>query len=159
MKYGALNEATIDALRMLEDESGRLTADAVVEEATNPKSVLHDRFQWDDTLAAHAHRIEQARALIRSVKIHVVEETVTVSTVHYIRDPDADENEQGYLSLDRLAEDHDKARLAIRREFRMADAAMQRAEGIAEALEMRGVIIKARKALGAARKKIERTSA
>jgi hypothetical protein len=47
------------------DHDGRLRAEAVVEFARNPKTELHRHFDWDDTSAATAWRLEQARQIIR----------------------------------------------------------------------------------------------
>lgn len=46
---------------------GRLHPKFVVEAARDPKSALHDRFEWDDTKAAHAYRLQVASDLIREV--------------------------------------------------------------------------------------------
>ena len=46
-----------------------LTPEAVVEVATAPDHVLHESFEWNDTVAGHSHRVWQARHLIRGVKI------------------------------------------------------------------------------------------
>jgi hypothetical protein len=46
-----------------------LTPEAVVSTATDPDHVLHESFEWDDTVAGHNHRLWQARQLIRGVKI------------------------------------------------------------------------------------------
>ena len=46
-----------------------LTPEAVVETAMDPDHVLHESFEWDDTVAGHNHRVWQARHLIRGVKI------------------------------------------------------------------------------------------
>ena len=46
-----------------------LTPEAVVEVAMDPDHVLHDSFEWHDSVAAHNHRVWQARRLIRGVKI------------------------------------------------------------------------------------------
>lgn len=40
---------------------------AVVERARDPRSAMHDEFQWDDGAAAEAYRLAQAGALIRRV--------------------------------------------------------------------------------------------
>ena len=48
---------------------GELTAEAVVEEASSVDSVLHPLFEWDDDEAARRYRLDQARGLIRRVKI------------------------------------------------------------------------------------------
>ena len=49
--------------------AGRLEPEHVVDEARTPKSPLHPHFEWNDKLAAHAHRLDQARAIIRVVRI------------------------------------------------------------------------------------------
>ena len=54
-------------------KSKGLTADTVLDAARNPKSVLHPYFNWNDTEAAEQYRKEQARGLIRSITVRVVE--------------------------------------------------------------------------------------
>lgn len=56
-------------LQALYDTDGKLTADSVVSKATDPSTALHEHFEWDDTAAAHEYRLEQARHLIRTVRI------------------------------------------------------------------------------------------
>lgn len=51
---------------------GRLDPELVVQEAANPDSPLHSRFEWDDTEAARKYRNVQAGVLIRHIKITVV---------------------------------------------------------------------------------------
>lgn len=57
-----------DALEEL-TENGKLTPHAVVEAARSPRHPLHDKFEWDDTKAAEAHRLWQARVLISEVEV------------------------------------------------------------------------------------------
>ena len=49
------------------DERGEGKYAAVVDVASNPTSAMHTYFEWDDSAAAQAHRIDQARYLVRSV--------------------------------------------------------------------------------------------
>lgn len=51
-----------------------LTPHLVVEESRDPAAPLHDRFEWDDTIAGEAYRRNQASALIRSVHIRFAPE-------------------------------------------------------------------------------------
>lgn len=51
--------------------TGSLTAERVVQEATNRRSPLHKHFTWDDAKAANLYRLEQARKLIRSIEVVV----------------------------------------------------------------------------------------
>lgn len=55
----------LDQLR--EKFKGELTPKDVVDDARKRTSLLHSFFEWDDTAAAEAHRLSQARGLIRSV--------------------------------------------------------------------------------------------
>lgn len=115
---------------------GRLTPNVVLEEAKDRDSVLHNLFEWDDTLAAHQHRIYQARQIITSVRVVITTENRRISTVYYVRDPEAEPTEQGYVSIDRLKTDKDLAKESIVMEFSRASSYLQRAKAHAQALNM-----------------------
>jgi len=59
------NETVEKALRAIAAKNGILRPEDVVEEARNPKHVLHSRFTWDNTEAAEQWRLMEARTLIR----------------------------------------------------------------------------------------------
>jgi hypothetical protein len=118
------------------ESDGRLTAEAVVKAAADADHPLHSQFEWDDKVAAHDRRIDQARALIRGVRVTISTDKRVVSTVWYVRDPSADAKEQGYVSLARLRTDEDLARAAIVDEFSRAASLLQRARDLAAVLEM-----------------------
>lgn len=46
---------------------GELKPEYAVEEAKNRNSAMHRHFEWDDSVAAKKHRLDQARTLIRSI--------------------------------------------------------------------------------------------
>ncbi len=48
-----------------------LTAETVLDAASNPRSILHRYITWDDAEAARSYRLEQARKLLRSVEVLV----------------------------------------------------------------------------------------
>lgn len=48
---------------------GQLKTEVVVTEAKKVKNPLHPAFEWNDQLAAHEHRLNQARLLIRSIRV------------------------------------------------------------------------------------------
>lgn len=60
-----------ERLQELAEMFDGLTAEIVVEDASNPDSPLHQHFCWDDTRAAFAYRCEQARGLIRRFNITI----------------------------------------------------------------------------------------
>jgi hypothetical protein len=116
--------------------NGSLTPDLVVKDASNLDSPLHELFEWDDGIAGHKYRIEQARQVITSVRVVITTEHKAVSTVYYVRDPNAEPTEQGYVSLDKLRSNSDLARESIVMEFSRAASYLQRARVHAEALGM-----------------------
>lgn len=123
---------------------GVLTPDAVVAAAAVPDHPLHGDFEWADRDAAHAYRLDQARAIIRSVKVVIRTETVQIKSVFYVRDPRAIETgEQGYLSLPRLRTDRELAEEAVAREFARIREAAERALGIAMSLGMDAAALRA----------------
>lgn len=140
----------------LEDGHGRVTPRIVLEAAKSAANPLHDYFEWNDSEAAQAWRIEQARGLIRSVKLVVTTERVAFSTVHYVRDPRVPVEEQGYVGIPNAQSDADLAQQIIRQEFARADAALSRAEDVAKALGVEKVLGNARKRLAGSAREFER---
>jgi hypothetical protein len=57
--------------RLRGHNSGDLEPDTVVQAARDEKSPLHAAFEWDDSKAAHQHRLQTAGLLIRSVLVMV----------------------------------------------------------------------------------------
>jgi hypothetical protein len=86
---------------------GNLTKEAVVAEAKNPLSPLHDGFEWDDDKAAEAFRLVQAGYMIRHVT--VVFEDPTDEIEHEIRAfvsvKQEDEEKVSYTSMQIAMED------------------------------------------------------
>lgn len=116
------------------DGGGRLTPEAVVEDAKDEKSPLHRHFEWDDSEAARKYRLGQARDLIRRVKI---ERRVTyreIPTPRYVRDPAADSKEQGYVNVATIRDEKELARRTVKTELSRIVAAIERARGIADEL-------------------------
>lgn len=53
---------------------GVLTIDSVLDEARDESSPLHKHFEWDDSVAAEAHRRYQARVLIQRCRITLIKD-------------------------------------------------------------------------------------
>lgn len=63
-----------DELMKIKDANGgALTPAAIVYAAADEAHPLHNRFQWDDTVAAHKYRLGQARQLVRTVRVQFVD--------------------------------------------------------------------------------------
>jgi len=120
--------------RIRERNDGVLTPSDVVEDARRATSPLHNFFTWDDTVAAHQYRLDQARTLIRNVKVEVVTTTHTIVAPCYVRDPRVDAATQGYCSTAEIRNESTVAADALRYEFDRAIAMLTRAVAIADAL-------------------------
>jgi hypothetical protein len=106
----------------------------VVGDASDPDSPLHAYFDWNDANAAHRYRLEQARRLIRSVKL-VVETTEDSRAVPvYVRDPAAPDEQQGYRALASIKSDDDGARAVLEREMGRVASCLHRARAVASVL-------------------------
>lgn len=109
---------------------GVLTPDAVVENARDPESPLHDKFEWDDTKAAHAHRIYQARKLIASVKVIVRESDRVLVVPRFVSTSTFGESR--YEHIDAVRNDADASMVVLRDEVSRAISCLTRAINVAE---------------------------
>lgn len=62
-------QAAGERLDYLNKLHGKLTAEIIVKDATPKDSVLHPVFEWNNRVAAHQYRLEQARHLLRSIVV------------------------------------------------------------------------------------------
>jgi hypothetical protein len=58
-----------EELERIRADKGKLVPADVLEAAAEEHSPLHAAFEWDDSAAAHQHRLNQARRLIVSIRI------------------------------------------------------------------------------------------
>lgn len=130
MKQSWINAINALAAR----DGGRLTPETVVLAARDPASPLHDFFDWDNATAAHKHRIEESRRLIRTVTLTFTVEQQQVRTVAYVHDPACAPGDQGYISVNRVRTDADLAREVLVNEFSRVTAAMNRAKSLSAVL-------------------------
>jgi hypothetical protein len=54
-----------ELIRLADEHGGMLRPEDVVREAERGESPLHAHFQWNNSVAAHEYRLQQARGLIR----------------------------------------------------------------------------------------------
>lgn len=126
-----ITQEIVATIAALEDRRGRLTAEQVVEEARPPSSPIHGCFEWDDSKAAESWRIEQARDLIKRVKIVIEVEEKKVRVVAYVRDADKEATEPGYRALMRV--EKRGARAILAEELERIVELLDRAAKIAQA--------------------------
>jgi hypothetical protein len=115
---------------------GRLTPTKVLLDAKNKTSPMHQQFEWTDSKAAQLHRLWQARNLIKTVKLEIRTEHRIITTVRYVRDPEADAKEQGYVDVVTLRDNKTLAYEALTDELKRASVLMDRALDLSYALNL-----------------------
>jgi predicted TIM-barrel fold metal-dependent hydrolase len=99
--------AELEKIRLNND--GMLDPHAVVMEAQPESHPLHNYFEWDNSKAAHAHRIWQARQLISCTVIIIPETNEKVTAYVSLRE---DRGNGGYRSMQEvLTDDELKAKM------------------------------------------------
>lgn len=103
-------------------------------DARNPASPLHDLFDWDNSVAGYKWRLQQAREVIRSVEYVITIRSEQIRAPMYVHDPRLPAGTQGYTTIADIRSDEDSAREIVRREFRIASGAIDRAKRVSMAL-------------------------
>ena len=126
-----------ERLQSLADSNGgRLTPQAVVEDAKREGSPLHELFEWDQRRGHEIYLMHRAREVIRSVKVTIkTSETVHLAPL-FTRDPTCEPRQAGYVSVRKLRNETDLARERVVAEFAAAAAALKRAKAVAAALDI-----------------------
>lgn len=55
----------------IEKKHGKLTRELVLDDARDESSIIHECFEWDDSVAAEQYRLTQATSLITNLDIEV----------------------------------------------------------------------------------------
>lgn len=125
--------------RLLElQRRGRLTPSIVLKDARDKKSPLHSWFEWSDSKAAEAYRLQQARYLIKLVKVEVQYGTERIVVPAMVRDPAKPWKEQGYRDVTSLRSDEDLARESVLRVATIAETWLRKTRDQAVVLGLQG---------------------
>lgn len=110
------NAQTIgEHLEELATQTGSITPEVVVSDASNPESPLHENFEWDNTVAADSWRTHTARNLIGSlivVKVGEQQVSGTVRAFYSVRDED---NKGVYVPIVNIMENDELRRRTLER--------------------------------------------
>lgn len=89
-------------------QHGELTPQIVVDEARPKGAPLHDRFEWDDSVAGEKYRLVQAAQIIRAVRIEYVapgsEEKKFIRAFSSLHEASEDGTDQGYAPTEEVLE-------------------------------------------------------
>jgi hypothetical protein len=87
---------------------GDLYPEAVVIFAENENTALHPKFEWDNNKAGHAHRLWQARQLIKIIPIYI--ESVKQEVSFYTSLKSDREEDGGYMATLEILSDENLRR-------------------------------------------------
>jgi len=129
---------------------GNLDPKDVVEEAKASSHPLHDYFEWRDKIAGEQFRIDQARALIRSVRIEVKTNSAPMRAPQWVRSPANGPDQRGYVEVTRVVALEARLKI-IRQEIDRAIGVVERLREISAALAVEAEFGAAQEALRALR--------
>lgn len=101
-------EVYANRLRQLEERTHCLTPKQILDDAKSEKSPTHDYFEWDDSVAGKGYRLNQARELIRTVKVNISlvgGGSMTIREYYSVvesNDEEANLNQRTYVSVRRV---------------------------------------------------------
>jgi hypothetical protein len=116
------------ALENCADRNGNIDPKDVVNAARSKKNPLHDSFEWDDSVAAEAYRITQAKDLLKEFKFVVESETIDMIAPVYVSHP---KDPGKYAKTVKIAESHDLSRRVLNAELARIKGSLKRAIALA----------------------------
>jgi hypothetical protein len=125
-------EAVRAELHSIYRAHGVCTPQLVVDSASEPSSPLHSLFTWDDEAAAAAHRLDQARQLIRKVKIWIDRPDGPIQVRAFVNVSAGPEGERTYMPVEDAMADEATRKLVLRRAWQEMVAFRRRYEGLEE---------------------------
>jgi len=106
-------------LLRIREERGKLTPAIVLAEATDPEHPLHDKFEWDDSVAAEKYRLAQAAQLLRVTFRQTAESGEVANLRHFwvIKGTEKDSESQ-YVPIEEVIVDPISRNIMLRQMFR-----------------------------------------
>lgn len=103
-------------LSVLEEQNGVLKPEHVVEYAKNESTALHHQFTWDDTVAGHQWRLQQARMLIRACVTIIRNDEKEIETRAWVNVVTA--SGRGYASVVKVLSEDDLRKQMVDNAYR-----------------------------------------
>ncbi len=138
-RYSVKADIVGKVLERIDKLNGGVTPSVVVESSRPDEAPLHPLFEWDDTRASELYREDQARGIIRSVRvIQADKQGEERATVAYVSVRLADADGPSYQPTARVMSDADLRRQAIADALAGLEAWVRRHEHLTElAAELR----------------------
>lgn len=125
-------------LTRIYNRDGSVKTEVLLEDNTPEDTPIHDHFEWDNDKAAHEHRLDQARKIIR--KGRIITDDGEEEMLHNIRPPKAVIEEQQsksgeYKPATAIAKNPDEYQRALSQATRLLNAAQRNVSDLRRAAE------------------------
>lgn len=103
----------------LEKLGDNITAEGVINLARNENSILHEMFEWDDTVAAEKYRNQQARWIITNIQVNIIADE---ERPRQVRAFVTTRKDTFYEPIEKVVKDTDKYALLLERAYKELNA-------------------------------------
>lgn len=117
-KTGASAQTVGETLERIEQRDGAVTKEAFLEESRPEDSPTHNMFEWDDTVAAEAYRLEQSRWIIADVVVTVERDDEPKKVAGFVNVTYGKHNKAEYNSIKVAMEDSEKRKAVLANAFK-----------------------------------------
>lgn len=126
-----------EQLLTIRETRGELTPEIVVEAATPKGHALHDRFEWNNSVAGPLYRRAQAAQLIRSVQVRYTEAPEDEREVRaFVAIPRADRAAHDYMPIEDACADEFSRQIVLRQAEREWKTLRRRYEHLHEFVDL-----------------------
>lgn len=117
----------------LEKLGDNLTPDNVLEVAKDESNVMHNMFEWDDTVAGQKYRLWQARNIISNIRVNVISDD---SEKRKIRAFVTTKKETVFEPIEKVVKDTDRYSILLNNAYRELNYIKYKYDTLAEIQEL-----------------------
>ena len=129
--YSVSAETVGKEFEKIEATYGRLTNDLVLQNAEDEKSPLHEMFEWDDAVAGHKYRLQQATQIIISLAVDP-EKTSKPKPVRAYYNVASDEKKGSFINIKSAFSNPDTKEIILQRAKKELEAFKAKYENLTE---------------------------
>ena len=135
-KYSVPAQAAGEELERIERLHGAVTPRNLLDASRPDSAVLHGLFQWDDTAAAEAYRLTQAREIIGNIAVVRILDREPPTPVRAFVNILPDDGERGYVSVVRVLSRADYTRQMLSQALAEFTALAEKYRSLTELAEL-----------------------
>lgn len=139
--------AYVEIERIADEHGGKATADAVLEESKPKDAPLHECFEWSNKAASRKWRLHQAREIINSIEVTLLEEDPNedgedkhLATAPAFVSIERDQEDGGYRSITTVMDNPELKDRLIQQALRELQSWTKRYEHLTEFASVHAVI-------------------